>query len=89
MCGRLSGLYAPSPLVAFRVYGSVAARCAATPPFGSDILRTGCAGCARSKDRIGIELRAALEDLGLGQHPALHTLWEPQMGANVFSCPQT
>ena len=38
---------------------------------------------------IGIELRAALDDLGPEQHPALQTLWEPEMGANVFSRPQT
>jgi hypothetical protein len=32
---------------------------------------------------------SSLDDLGLEQHPALQTLREPEMGANVFSRPRT
>ena len=88
MSGRLRDPYPPSPLVRFRVYGSQAARRVATPPPTRTYVnpvRQLCPG----ESPIGIELRAALDDLGLQQHPALQTLWEPEMGANVFSRPQT
>jgi hypothetical protein len=88
MSGRLRDPYPPIPLVRFRVYGSKAARRVATPPPARTSVNPVRQPCPEQSP-IGIELRAALDDLGLEQHPALQTLWEPEMGANVFSHPQT
>ena len=88
MCGRLRDPYPPSPLVRFRVYGSEAARRVATPLPTRTSLNPVRHLCPEQSP-IGIERRAALDDLGLEQHPALRTLWEPEMGANVFSRRQT
>jgi hypothetical protein len=81
------GLYPQSPTVRFCVCGSGSRQTGTPPP----LTRTSCEPCSPTvpgADRVGIELRAALDDLGPEQHPALQTLWEPQMGANVFSRPQ-
>jgi hypothetical protein len=88
MSGRLRDPYPPSPLVHFRVYGSKAARRVATPPPTRTSVNPVRQLCPEESP-IGIELRAALDGLVLEQHPALQTLWEPEMGANVFSRPQT
>jgi hypothetical protein len=88
MCGRLRDPYPLSPLVRFRVYGSAAARREATPPPTRTSVNQVRQLCPEQRP-IGIELRAALDDLGLEQHPALQTLREPEMGANVFSRPRT
>jgi hypothetical protein len=88
MSGHPRDQYPPSPFVRFRVYGSKAARSAATPPLARASVNPVRHLCPEQRP-IGIELRAALDDLGLEHHPALQTLREPEMGANVFSRPQT
>ncbi len=70
MCGRLGDPYPPSPLVRFDIYGSAAARRVATPPPTRTSVNPVRQLCPEQRP-IGIELRAALDDLGLEQYPAL------------------
>jgi hypothetical protein len=87
MSGRPRDPYPQSPLARFRVYGSAAARRATTPP----PTRTSCEpvrqpGPERRRDR---HRATSPQRSDLEQHAALRTLWEPEMGANVFSRPRT
>ena len=83
-------MYLPSPLGRFRVPGVVARWAASPPARTSRELWFAGYPFPRSKDLIGTELRAARVDLGVlsGSQPS-PTLWEPEMGANVFSLPRT
>ena len=55
-------------------------------PADSDILVLQLSPSLRGANRADTELRAALDDLGaVSGSPALHTVWEPEMGANVLS----
>jgi hypothetical protein len=80
MWGRLRDPYPPSPLVPFCVYGLAAARRVTTPLPTRTSVNPVRQLCPEQRP-IVIELRAALDNLGLEQHPVLQTpgsqKWEP------------
>ena len=91
MCGRLGDLYRQSPLVCFRISGSTDAGRAATAPSARTCCEPGSPTTGSGAETgADIELQEALNDLGiLNDSRVLQTLWEPEMGANVFSRPRT